>query len=326
MKRREFIALLAGATAAWPLAARAGQPMPVIGYLSSGTAKAFAPLADVFRQSLGEAGFSAGRNVTIEYRWGEGQYDRLPSLAADLVRRGPAVIVVSGGAVCALAAKAATPAIPIVFIIGDDPVQDGLVASLNRPGGNITGVSLLVAALVAKRIEVLAELDPGITDIVMLTNPKNPNSAADTREAQTAARALGKRIIIANASSEAEIDAAFATAAAQQAGTVLVGTDVFFTNHSDQIVRLADLNSVPTMHIWRESVEAGGLVSYGITHSEPYRQAAAYTARILKGEKPADLPVQQSTKVELIINLKTAKALGLEIPPTLLARADEVIE
>jgi putative tryptophan/tyrosine transport system substrate-binding protein len=327
MRRREFLGLLGGAAAAWPLAARAQQPsVPVVGYLSSGTAVVFADMADAFRLGLSEAGYVAGHNVTIEYRWAEGQYDRLPSLAADLVQRRAAVIVVSGGAVSALAAKTATATIPIVFIMGDDPVQYGLVASLNRPGSNITGVNLFVATLVAKRIELLTELVPTAASIALLSNPTNPNSSVDVQEAHAAAAALGKQLQVMNASNESEIDAAFGSIAKQRIGAAVIGTDIFFTNRRPQVVRLAAEHAVPTMHIWRESVVAGGLVSYGISHTEPYRQAAGYTARILKGEKPTDLPVLQPTKFELVINLKTAKGLSLQVPAKLLALADEVIE
>ena len=314
IKRRDFISLLGGAAAAWPLAARAQQPaMPVVGYLSSGTAVVFADVAAAFADSLGKAGFVSGKTVTIDYRW------------TDLARQAD-VIVASGGAVTALAAKAATSTVPIVFIIGDDPVQYGLVASLGRPGANITGISLLIAQLEAKRLELLTELVPKATTFSLLVNPNNPNSVALVRNAQSAARTLGKNLQIVEAKTIDEIDAAFASAAQNHAGGLIVGTDIFFTNRREQLIRLAAVHSLPMIHQWRESVTGGGLVSYGISHTEPYRQAASYTARILKGERPTDLPVLQPTKFELVINLKTAKALGLEVPPTLLARADEVIE
>ena len=327
MKRREFITLLGGAAAAWPFAVRGQQPtMPVIGFLSSGVPGPFAEVTDAFRQSLSEAGYVAGKNVTIEFRWAEGQYDRLPALAADLIRHGAAVIVAAGGAVTARAAKAATSTIPIVFIIGDDPVKTGLVASLNRPGGNVTGVNLFIGELVTKRLDLLTEMVPNATTIAVLVNPDNPNAETDAKEAQTAAHARGRQIVLLNASNVAEIDAAFATIAQRGVSALLIGTDIFFTNRRDQLVALASRHGIPVMDQWREFVVEGGLMSYGTTHTEPYRQAGSYIARILKGEKPADLPVIQPTKFELVINLKTAKALGLTVPPSLLTRADEVIE
>jgi putative ABC transport system substrate-binding protein len=300
--------------------------MPMIGYLSSGAPGPFAQVAAAFSQSLAGAGYVAGKNVTIEFRWAEGQYDRLPALAADLVQRKAAVIVVSGGAVSALAAKAATSTIPVVFVMGDDPVKTGLVASLNRPGGNVTGISLIIGELVAKRFELLTELVPDAATIAVLLNPTNPNSQTDTRDVQAAARSRGRQIALLYASNATEIDAAFVALAQRGAGALLIGTDIFFTSRSGQLVALASRHRIPAMLQWRESVAEGGLVSYGPSHAEPYRQAAGYTARILKGEKPADLPVVQPTKLELVINLKTAKALGLTIPAGLLATADEVIE
>jgi putative tryptophan/tyrosine transport system substrate-binding protein len=326
MKRREFFTLIGGATV-WPLAARAQQSaMPVVGFLSSGAPGPFAEVTDAFRQSLSEGGYVAGKNVTIEFRWVEGQYDRLPALAADLIQHGAAVIVAAGGAVTARAAKAATSTIPIVFIIGDDPVKTGLVASLNRPGGNVTGVNLFIGELVTKRLDLLTEMVPNATTIAVLVNPDNPNAETDAKEAQTAAYARGRQIVLLNASNVAEIDAAFATIAQRGVGALLIGTDIFFTSRRDQLVALASRHGIPVMHQWREFVVEGGLMSYGTTHTEPYRQAGSYTARILKGEKPADLPVIQPTKFELVINLKTAKALGLTVPPSLLTRADDVIE
>jgi putative ABC transport system substrate-binding protein len=327
LKRREFVTLLGGAAVAWPLVARAQQSaMPVIGFLSSGAPGPFAETTAAFSRSLSDAGYLAGRNVTIEFRWAEGQYDRLPALAGDLVRHRAAVIAVAGGAVSALAAKAATSTIPIVFMMGDDPVQIGLVASLNRPGGNVTGVSLFIRELMSKRFELLTELVPNAATIALLVNPANPNAATDVRDAQVAARGRGRQIVVLNASTTAEIDQAFASLVQQGAGALLIGTDIFFTNQRAQIVALASRYGVPTMHLWREYVVDGGLVSYGTSHTEPYRQAASYVARILKGEKPADLPVIQPTKFELVINLKTARALGLTVPLTLQVAADEVIE
>jgi putative ABC transport system substrate-binding protein len=326
MGRREFIALLGSAAAAWPLATRAQQRQPLVGFLSSGASGPFAEMSAAYQQALGEAGYVAGKTVTIEYRWAEGQYDRLPALAAGLVSRRSDVIATAGGAVTALAAKAASATVPIVFIMGDDPVRAGLVASLNRPGGNVTGVSLFLAELLAKRFDLLSELVPQAATIAVLVNPNNPNVESDKRSAQAAARTRGRQLLIVSASSVGEIDAAYATLAQQGAGALLIGTDILFTNQRDQFVVLGARHAIPTMHQWAEFVASGGLVSYGTSHTEPYRQAAAYTARILKGEKPADLPVMQPTKFELAINLKTAKALGLEVPPMLLARADAVIE
>jgi putative ABC transport system substrate-binding protein len=325
VKRRAFIALLGGA-AAWPLAARAQRPaVPVVGFLGSGVPGSFAEMTAVFSRSLSDAGYVEGQNVAIDYRWAEGQYDRLPALAADLVRRGVAVIAAIGSP-SALAAKAATATIPIVFIVGDDPVRAGLVASLNQPGGNLTGVSLIIGELVTKRFELLAELVPKATTIAVLVNPANPIAENDAKEAQLAARARGRQVVLLNASNAAEIDAAFSTVAQRGASALLFGSDILFTSQREQLAALARRHAIPAMHQWREFVVAGGLVSYGTTHAEPYRQAASYTARILKGEKPADLPVVQPTKLELIINLNTARALGLTVPAKLLVLANEVIE
>jgi putative ABC transport system substrate-binding protein len=327
MKRRHFIALLGGAAATWTLAARAQQTTtPVVAFLSSGAPGPFADVFAAFLQSLGNAGYVQGKDVAIEVRWAEGQYDQLPGLAAELVRLHPAVIVVSGGAVSVLAAKVATPSIPIVFVMGDDPIKSGLVTSFNRPGGNVTGISLIIAELMAKRVELLAELAPSAGTIAVLVNPHNPNAIKDAEDARAAAHARGRAVLVLHASSAVEIDASFAALVQQGAGALVIGTDIFFTNRRAQLVALAAGHHVPTIYQWREFVQDGGLVSYGTTHAEPYRQAAGYAARILNGEKPGNLSVTQPTKFELIINLKTAKALGLEIPPTLLATADEVIE
>jgi ABC-type uncharacterized transport system substrate-binding protein len=324
--RRDVIALIGGAAMAWPCATRAQQPaMPVIGFLGAGAPGPFAEMTAAFSRSLSEAGYTAGQNVAIEYRWAEGQYDRLPALAADLVGRRVAVIVAVGSP-SAPAAKAATATIPIVFIVGDDPVRAGLVASLNQPGGNVTGVSLIIGEVVAKRFALLTELVPNAATIAVLVNPSNPIAETDATEAQSAARSRGRQIVLLNASNAAEIDAAFATVAQRGAGALLFGSDILFTSRRDQLVALARRHGIAAMHQWREFVVDGGLASYGANHAEPYRQAASYAARILKGEKPGDLPVVQPTKFELVINLKTAKALGLTISPTLLARADEVIE
>ena len=332
MKRREFITLLGGAAAgtssiSWPLAARAQQrALPIVGVLSSGAPGPFAETTLAFNQALSDAGYVADKTVTLEYRWAEGQYDRLPALAADLVNRRANVIVTAGGAITALAVKAVTTTVPIVFIMGDDPVRAGLVVSLNRPGGNITGVSLIIAELLAKRFDLLSELVPQAATIALLVNPSNPNTEIDKKNAQAAASTRGRQLVILNASSIAEIDVAYETAAQKQIGALLIGTEILFTNQRAQFVALAARYRIPTMHQWREFVTSGGLVSYGTSHTEPYSQAAAYAARILKGEKPANLPVTQPTKFELAINLKTAKALGLKVSDKLLALANEVVE
>jgi len=329
MKRREFIALVGGgalllATKVWH--ARAQQSaIPVVGFLHAGTPSAFASLVIAFREGLDTAGYVEGRSVTIEYRWAENHYERLPALLTDLVGRRVAVIAALGDGPAATA-KAGTSAIPVVVMAASDPVEAGLVGSLNRPGGNITGISMFTSDLMAKRIELLTELVPKATTIGLLVNPTGRRAGADTNEAQAAARALGQQIEVFNAGSADEIDAAFITLVQRRMGALVTGTDVLFTTRYEQIAALASRYGVPTIFPWREFVTAGGLASYGITHAEPYRQVGRYVGRILKGEKPGDLPVQQPTKFEFIINLKTAKALGLEVPPTLLARADEVIE
>ncbi len=326
MKRREFVTLLGGAAAGWPIAARAQQPaMPVVGYLNTRSPDAARPVAG-FRRGLAETGYVEGQTVMVEYRWAFGQYDRLPALAAELARRPVAVLVAGGGEPSALAAKAATSTIPIVFAVGTDPVQAGLVASYNRPGGNATGVNILTDRLGAKRLGLLHELMPGAATIGFLTNPSFVSAASQLRDMQEAAQALGVQIRVLPASTDGEIDAAFESVAQRRLRALAIGADPFFDERRDKVLALAERHAVPTMHQFREAAEAGGLMSYGIDLLDAYRQIGVYTGRILKGEKPADLPVAQPTKFELLINLKTAKALGLTIPDKLLALADEVIE
>jgi putative tryptophan/tyrosine transport system substrate-binding protein len=324
MRRREFIRLLGGA-ATWPVAARAQQPaMPMVGILSSGSVSAFVDLLGAFRQGLKETGCVEGQNVAIESRWAEGHFERLPELAAELVQRRAAVIVTTGGS-SNLAAKAASSMVPHVFLSQDDPVKLGLVMSFNRPGGNATGMSLLTSALVAKRLEFVRQLAPAGAPISYLMNPQAPEAEFHLGDMQAAARESGQQISVLNASSERDIDNAF-TALAQRGGALIVSTDPFFVSRSHQIVVLAAYHKIPAIYDRREFVAAGGLISYGPHLPDAYRQIGVYAGRIIAGAKPSNLPVMQPTKFELVINLKTAKALGLQIPDKLLALADEVIE
>src|SRR5262245_44412824 len=325
MKRRSFITLLGG-TAAWPLAARAQQSgMPVIGFLNGASPEGYAPYVTAFRQGLKEVGYVDGQNVAIEYRWAEGQYDRLPALAAELVARKVAVIAATSTP-AAQAAKAVTATVPIVFTTGGDPIKLGLVASLNRPGGNVTGVSNLLTELGSKRLGLLRELVNSITLIATLINPNSPDAESELRDVEAAARALGLQHTVLRAGSEREIDTAFATMAQQSGGALDVNVDPFFTARRDQIVALAAHHAIPAIYPVPDFAVAGGLMSYGTDFADSYRQAGIYTGRVLRGEKPADLPVQRSTKFEFVINFKTAKALGLAVPNSMQLLADEVIE
>jgi ABC-type uncharacterized transport system substrate-binding protein len=323
--RRKFITLLGGAAAAWPLAARAQQPaMPVVGFLNSRAPDENPAILAAFHRGLKEIDYVAGQNVTVEYRWAAGQYERLPGLAADLVGRRVAAIVANGPAV--QTAKSATSTIPIVFVIGFDPFAFGLVASLNRPGGNLTGVSVLDVEIGAKRLELLRELVPTATKIALLVNPTTPAAETITRDAQAAARDLGVQLHVLHASSDRDFDPVFETVTQLRARALVIGADPFFTSRSQQLAKLAVDHAVPTIYEFREFAAAGGLISYGTSIVDAYRLTGVYTGRILKGEKPSDLPVQRATKVELILNLKAAKALGITIPLPVLGRADEVIE
>src|SRR5262245_221973 len=323
MRRRQFIALL-GSGAAWPLAAHAQQPMPVVGFLNGSSADGYEISARAFRQGLKDTGYVEGQNVVVEYRWAEGQYDRLSEMAADLVRRQVTVIAVNSSAM--LPAKAATSSIPIVFTTSLDPVQLGLVASLNRPGGNVTGVTTVNVEVGPKRLELLHELVPTAAIVALLVNPNNPNAETLASDLAAAARGLGLQLHVLQASTGREFDTVFATMRELRAGALVIGTDAFFTSRGEQLAALSIRYGLPAVYQSRDFALAGGLVSYGALVTESFRLVGVYTGRILKGEKPAELPVQRITKVEMILNLKTAKALSLTVPPTLLARADEVIE
>ena len=327
MRRRDFIKVIAGLTAAWPLASRAQQPvMPVIGFLHSGSLDTWAWMVAAFREGLNDAGYAEGRNVAIEFRWAEGNYDRLAALAADLVSRQVTIIVTPGSTPATIAAKGATATIPIVFGVGGDPIKFGFVTSFDRPGGNMTGVSLFAVTLQAKRVELLCELAPNARLIAFLINPNTPVYESETKEVQSAARLLGRQILVLNAGNERDIDVAFSSMVEMRADVLLVSPDTFFATRREQIVGLAARKAIPTMYYNRDFAEAGGLISYGDKATDGYRQVGIYAGRILKGEKPATLPVIASTKFELVINLKTARALGLDVPHSLRSRADELID
>ena len=326
MRRRAFITLLGGAAALAPLAAHAQPSMPVVGFLNTASPAPFAHLVAAFRKGLGEAGFVEGRNVAIEYRWAEGDYDRLPALAGELVRRPVSVLLATGGDPAIRAARAATTTIPIVFAIGSDPVTLGYVASLSRPGGNVTGVMQLTSMLGAKRIGLLRALVPSAQTIAVLSNPNFPVSNLQLKDAQEAAAQIGVRLLVLDASTESEFEPAFAKLVAGRAEALMVGADPFFNSRRNQIVALAARHKVPAVYEFREFAAAGGLMSYGTSLSNSYVQVGNYAGRILKGAKPADLPVFQTTRFEFVINLKAAKELGIEMPPGLSAQADEVIE
>jgi len=326
MRRRAFITLLGGATAAWPLAARAQQQaMPVIGFLSSVSAPVTSKRIASFGHGLSETGYAVGRDVTVEARMAEGEYDRLPALAADLVGRRVGLIAALAPQ-AAFAAKAATTTIPIVFVGGLDPVQAGLVASLNRPGGNVTGVTFIGASLGAKRLELARELVPNVAVIALLTHPNSPDASEELRDLNTAAKSIGQELLVVSATSDRDFEAAFASIVRHRAGALLIGQDPFLFQAGGQLVALAARHRIPAIYGNNELVPAGALISYGASLPDAWRLAGVYAGRILKGAKPGDLPVVQPTKFELVINLQTARALGLDVPPTVLARADEVIE
>jgi putative ABC transport system substrate-binding protein len=326
VKRREFITLLGGAAAAWPMGARAQKAMPVVGWISSRAANEANYLVAAFRQGMKETGYVETQNVAVDFRWAEGQYDRLPAFASDLVSRPATVIVATGGDPAAQAAKAATATIPIVFVSGSDPVKVGLVASLNRPGGNVTGVHLLLLGMGAKRLGLLHELLPAANPIGLLINPNFVDGQTQLRDIENAAKSLGLDLLVLRASTEHEIDLAFASLVQRKIGAVLLASDPFFTVRRSQLAALGTRYAIPVMFDLREYVAAGGLMSYGASLTDGYRQGGIYTGRILRGEKPVDLPVVQATKFDLVINLTTAKAIGLNIPDRLMALADEIIE
>ena len=327
MRRRDFIKVVAGSAVTWPLATGAQQSaMPVIGWLSARSPAEAASVLQAFRQGLGQVGYFEGKNVTIEYRWAEGRYDQLPALAAELVSRQVTLIAATGGEPSPLAAKAATSTIPIVCTLGGDPVEIGLVASLNQPGGNLTGTTIMAVEMAPKRLDLARQLVPNATTVAMLINPRFPTASAEAREVQNAARPAGIQINLLNASTESEIDTAFTTIVQQKSGVLIIGTDPFLVGQRDQLVRLAARYTLPTIYFLREFVEAGGLMSYGPNIANGYRQAGVYAGLILNGANPANLPIVQPTQFQLYLNIKTAKTLGLQVPPLLLALADEVIE
>ena len=327
MRRREFINLLGGMVAAWPLAARAQQPAkPVIGWMSTRSADDSMHVLDNFRQGLSEQGYVDGQNVSIEFRWAQGNYDRLRGLAAELVHRPVAVLAAIGGQQSARAAKAATSSIPIVFSLGEDPVEEGLVSSLSRPGGNITGATFLTSLLGAKRLGLLRDLVPGAELVALLVNPNTPQGQKQTKDVEAAARALGQRLLVLDGGSDEAIERSSAALAAQQVTALLVGADPFFDTRRDRLIALAAQHKLPAIYQFREYALAGGLMSYGASITDMYRQVGLYVGRVLKGEKPADLPVIQVSKFELVINLKTAKRLGIKIPDNVMSLADEVVE
>jgi putative tryptophan/tyrosine transport system substrate-binding protein len=326
MRRREFICVTCGAVASPLVAAAQQSAMPLVGFLDNGSSGRSSHLASAFREGLRETGFVENENINIEYRWADGRYNQLPELTADLVRRHVAVIAALGGNTSALAAKSATATIPIVFVTGANPVEAGLVASLNRPGGNLTGITTLGVELGAKRLELLHELVPKAALIALLVNPANRSAAIQVRDVEAAARNLGREIQVVRASTDHDIDAAFATLMRSQTGALVIAPDSFLNSRSEQLAALTLRHAMPAVYTYREFAAAGGLISYGSNITDSYRQVGVYAGRILRGEKPANMPVQQSTKVEMIVNLKTAKALGLTVPLSVLGRADEVIE
>lgn len=327
MGRREFITMLGSAAAAWPLAVRAQQStMPVIGYLSARSSANDVSMLSAFQRGLKEAGYMVGKNVAIEFRWGDGHYDRLPALAEDLVHQNVAIIVTSGGEISAQAAKTVTAKIPIIFNLGEDPVRNGLVESLNRPGGNLTGVTSLLGTLGTKQLGILRDLVPNAGVIAMLVNPGDTWAETEISNTEAAALAVGQQLTVLRAATESDIEAAYATLVQQRVGALLVATSPFFVTQASRLIGLAGRHAMPAIYSRREIADAGGLMSYGSSTAELYGQMGVYTGKILSGANPADLPVMEATKFELVINIKTAKSLGFEIPPMLLARADEVIE